>query len=166
MSKLSRIDKMRRIEKMRESMRTGTARISGKESLILPAGFQLGANAAAFAMVVTREAERLQTETRTAETATNSVDERNDAEGTKLGDDTSENASVFDAEQSREQLQREEEIVFALAFEIEDPCGFETVALARELVRLAKVIPPSHRALMAEAFKLAINDVERLKRGR
>jgi len=37
------------------------------------------------------------------------------------------------------------EVVMAVAFAIEDPCGLETIELARALIDLGRAVPEAHR---------------------
>jgi hypothetical protein len=45
-------------------------------------------------------------------------------------------------------IQNMSELVMALAFVIEDPCGAEDIGLSRALVELGQVVPEKHRLTM------------------
>lgn len=48
--------------------------------------------------------------------------------------------------------EEDQRLVFELAFAIEDPCCFDSIVLARELLLFARRVLPEHRRIVAGFF--------------
>lgn len=50
----------------------------------------------------------------------------------------------------------DQRVIFEIAFAIEDPCGFDALILAREMLFFARRIRPEHRDAVARFFASTI----------
>lgn len=53
----------------------------------------------------------------------------------------------------------EQELIYALAFTIEDPLDNETLHFTRALVEFARMVQPKHRHLVTDLFRSIVNEV-------